>query len=81
MTEYRLTPKALVLTAGSSAGTQIKYYENGWWYKLNQNGYEGTAEYLVSLMLACSNLSNYVFYESCRIKSRHGIKKFSSLLP
>ena len=31
--EYRLSPEALVMVAGSSIGTQKKFYEAGYWYK------------------------------------------------
>lgn len=34
--ENKLSPQALVMVQGSSKGTQPKYYENGYWYKVNQ---------------------------------------------
>ncbi len=48
MEEIKLSPEAMRYTLGSSKGTQIKYYENGWWYKKNMLGYEGRAEEMVS---------------------------------
>ena len=39
--EYVLSPQALVMVQGSSKGTQPKYYEKGYWYKVNNLGYEG----------------------------------------
>lgn len=81
MTDYRLSSRALVIVSGSSAGTQEKYYEDGYWYKVNRNGYEATAEYLVSVVLSCSNLSNYVAYELCTVNGRLGCRSKSFLLP
>ncbi len=48
MEEIKLSPEAMRYTLESSKGTQIKYYENGWWYKKNMLGYEGRAEEMVS---------------------------------
>lgn len=79
MTEYTLSPQTLVFVSGSSVGTQEKYYEDGYWYKINRNGYEGTAEYLVSLVLACSNVDNYVVYEPCTVNGRSGCRSKSFL--
>ena len=47
MRDYRLSPAALVMVQGSSKGTQPKYYEDGYWYKVNNVGYEGLAKRLV----------------------------------
>lgn len=79
MTDFRLSGRALVMTAGSSKGTQPKYYENGWWYKQNVNGYEGESEYLASLVLSCSDTSDYVTYEKCTINGRPGCRSRSFL--
>lgn len=72
--EYRLSPQALVMVQGSSKGTQPKYYENGYWYKVNNLGYEGYSEYIVSRMLECSNVDSYVKYEQCTINGRAGCR-------
>lgn len=72
MKEIKLNNKALVMVAGSSRGIQPKYYESGYWYKVNQNGYEGLSEYLVSLVLKCSNVDNFVVYRECLINDRKG---------
>lgn len=72
--EYRLSPEALVMVAGSSIGTQKKFYEAGYWYKQNNVGYEGTAEYLVSKVLSCSNIEDYVEYEKCKINGHDGCR-------
>ncbi len=44
------------MVAGSSIGTQKKYYEKGYWYKQNHVGFEGVSEYLASKVLSCSNI-------------------------
>lgn len=75
--EYRLSPQALVMVQGSSKGTQPKYYESGYWYKVNNLGYEGYSEYLVSRVLACSNVDRYVKYEQCTINGRAGCRSKS----
>ena len=69
---YVLTPAAMSMVAGSSKGAQRKYYDAGKWYKENYSGYEGTAEHLASLVLACSNIENYVHYEKCTINGKKG---------
>ena len=74
MKDYTLSTKALVMVSGSSAGTQPKYYEDGYWYKTNNNGYEGLAEYLVSLVLSCSDAKEYVMYEKCTINGKSGCR-------
>lgn len=79
--EFKLSPKAMVMIQGSSKGTQPKFYENGYWYKQNRNGYEGKAEYLSSLILSCSNVTNYVTYEECVINARSGCRSKSFLAP
>lgn len=72
--EYRLSPQALVMVQGSSRGTQPKYYDGGYWYKLNNLGYEGYAEYLVSRVLECTNVDDFVRYETCMINGRPGCR-------
>lgn len=72
MTNFVLSPKALVMTQGSSIGTQNKYYDDSKWFKLDTVGYEGTAEYLASLVLKYSNVNDYVTYEKCTINGKNG---------
>ncbi len=79
MKNYKLSNSAIVMVAGSSAGTQPKYYENGYWYKTNNNGYEGLSEYLVSLILSCSDAKEYITYEKCTINDRNGCRSKSFL--
>ena len=81
MKDYKLSPEAIVMIAGSSAGTQPKYYDHGYWFKADQNGYESEAEYLSSLVLSCSNCKEYVSYERCTINGRRGVRSGSFLGP
>ncbi len=78
--EYKLSPEAMVMVAGSSIGTQKKFYDKGFWYKQNNIGYEGTAEYLASLVLSCSNMDWFVRYEKCRINGRDGCRSANFLM-
>lgn len=74
MVEYTLSPKALVMTSGSSKGTQKKYFDGTYWYKENRSGYEGLAEKLASDVLKCSNLTNFVEYDICKVNGRPGCR-------
>ena len=79
--DYKLSAEALVMTAGSSVGTQAKYYDRGYWYKADRTGAESTAEYLMSLVLSCSDIPDYVTYEKCTINGRAGCRSKSFLGP
>ncbi len=74
MLDYRLSPEALVMVQGSSRGTQPKYYDKGYWYKVNRVGYEGLSERLVSIVLKHSNVQKFVEYEQCTINGRGGCR-------
>ena len=78
---YVLSPEAISMVSGSSKGTQSKYYENGYWYKINNIGCEGTAEYLTSLVLSCSNIEDYAVYERCTINGKEGCRSANFLKP
>lgn len=80
-TEKKLSAEAMVMFSGSSAGTQPKYYENGYWYKTDRMGYEGMAEHLMSVVLSCSDYKDYVFYESCTVNGRSGCRSANFLKP
>lgn len=69
----------MVMVSGSSIGTQKKYYDKGYWYKQNRCGYEGRAEYLVSKVLSCSNIHEYVEYECCKINGLDGCRSANFL--
>lgn len=77
--DYKLSPEALVMVAGSSIGTQKKYYEKGFWYKQDCIGYEGLSEYLSSKVLSCSNIQEYVEYEACKINGKNGCRSANFL--
>lgn len=81
MQEYKLSAEAMVMVAGSSAGTQPKFYENGFWYKLDRLGYESIAEELSSMVLARSNADDFVIYERCLINERNGCRSANFLRP
>ncbi len=69
------------MVSGSSKGTQDKYYSDGYWYKINSKGYEGLSEYLVSKLLSCTDIDNYVEYEKCTINGRNGCRSKNFLGP
>ena len=52
----------------SSKGNQLKWEQDGWWYKADAFGYESLAEVVVSHLLADSNIENFVAYESVMIR-------------
>ena len=53
----------------SSKGNQLKWEQDGIWYKADYTGYEGLAEYMVSRLLEYSNMSSeeYITYTTERI--------------
>lgn len=69
-----LSPEYLYNESGTSDGTQIKYHKDGLWYKVDNTGGEGLAEYLASIVLRCSSLSEkeYVTYEQIEINGEPG---------
>ena len=77
--DYNLSPEAMIMVSGSSIGTQKKYYAKGYWYKQNKIGYEGTAEYLASKVLFCSNVQEFVVYERCKINGKDGCRSANFL--
>ena len=65
-----MTAREAILTSGSSRGSQIKFFKDDYWYKLDETGPEGKAEELSSKILSCSNLKpdEFIKYESCSIE-------------
>lgn len=57
----------------SSRGNQLKWEQDGWWYKADALGYEGLAEVVASELLKHSNRGNFVEYEPAvvRYKDRY----------
>lgn len=76
---YILSAQAMVMVQGSSKGTQPKYFDGGYWYKVNRLGYEGLAETLVTKVLECSSIKDYVIYEACTINGKTGCRSQSFL--
>lgn len=69
----------------SSKGNQLKWENNGIWYKADYTGYEGLAEYMISHLLRKSTLSEteFVLYDLEKIKYKEqvytGVKSKSFL--
>lgn len=61
----------------SSKGNQLKWENNGIWYKADYTGYEGLSEYVISKLLEKSTLSpdEYVKYAVEEIKYKTSIYK------
>ncbi|MDO4323379.1 MAG: hypothetical protein Q4C61_12700 [Lachnospiraceae bacterium] len=72
MKNYIIPEASLISEDGSSDGTQKKYFYDGKWFKQNQMGYEGLAEFLASCVLDCSNVEDFVAYEECLINNKKG---------
>lgn len=53
-------PKGIKNSRGKFQSTQPKYFENNFWYKANNKGYEGISEYLISKVLEKSNVKDFV---------------------
>lgn len=66
----------VVMQAGTSEGTQIKYRKDGFWYKKDHHGKEGLAEYLSSRLLTFSSLepSEFILYEQGTINDDPGCR-------
>ena len=64
----------LVRDSGTSDGTQIKYFMDNKWYKVDRYGGEGIAEELASILLDNSNLpeGSYVKYKRFLINNIEG---------
>ncbi|MCQ2550381.1 MAG: hypothetical protein MJ134_10130 [Lachnospiraceae bacterium] len=73
----------IVNQTGTSEGTQIKYYKDGYWYKKDNRGKEGLTEYLISQMLLHSDLNpdEYVLYEQGTINGKAGCRSANFLKP
>lgn len=51
----------------SSLGRQLKWQQDGYWYKADSQGFESLAEAVVSHLLRHSNIENFIEYESVMI--------------
>lgn len=65
MFHEELDNQYIVKVTGTSEGTQVKYKKGDYWYKEDNRGEEGLAEYLSSKLLTFSNLKpeEYILYE------------------
>lgn len=70
----KIPPKKLQIRQ-SSKGNQLKWENNGVWYKADYTGYEGLSEYLISNLLCRSTLheAEFVRYEPEQIRYRQKI--------
>lgn len=59
----------------SSKGNQLKWQKDGIWYKADYAGYEGLSEYIVSGLLAYSNLEaeEYVSYQTEEMRYKQNL--------
>ena len=59
----------------SSKGNQLKWNNNGIWYKTDYTGYEGLAEYMISHLLLKSSLrqDEFVLYEPEQIRYKDAV--------
>ena len=59
----------------SSKGNQLKWINNGIWYKADYTGYEGLAEYMISHLLLKSSLrqDEFVLYEPEQIRYKDAV--------
>ncbi|MCR5105791.1 MAG: hypothetical protein K6B68_15260 [Eubacterium sp.] len=76
MFDVILDESNVVIQEGTSEGTQIKYFRDGFWYKLDKDGKEGLCEYLSSKLLTFSSLNfdEYIQYEQGIINGRPGCR-------
>lgn len=65
MFDVVIDEKYIVSDSGTSDGTQVKYYYDNYWYKLDRYGGEGLAEYIATIIEKNSSLNSneYVCYE------------------
>lgn len=82
MTNYLIDRKYAVLSrVNSSFGNQSKFKKDDYWYKYNNTGNEGLAEQLISDVLSCSSVTDYVSYEYCQINGENGCRSKDMLNP
>ena len=66
----------IVIQEGTSEGTQVKYKKDGYWYKKDNRGNEGRAEYLVSKFMQFTTLqeNEFISYEEGIINGKSGCR-------
>ena len=72
--DIEIDSRYMVVDQGTSDGTQIKYYYENKWYKVDRYGDEGQVEELASKILEISGLPDdqYVKYEQILINGKPG---------
>lgn len=63
-------PEKYKVLSKSSKGSQLKYFMNNTWYKVNTAGVEADAEVISSIILSCSTLGNFVTYSKLNVNKR-----------
>ena len=81
--DIRLTDDYLVDTDGTSDGTQMKYFSEGYWYKTNNEGEEDIVEYLVSKLLSFTDMpkEDYVIYERGLVNEKRACRSKTFINP
>lgn len=81
--DIRLTDDYLVDTDGTSDGTQMKYFSDGYWYKTNNEGEEDIVEYLISRLLTFTDLpkEEYVIYERGLVNGKRACRSKTFINP
>lgn len=67
METVHITKNHIVTIEHSSKGNQLKWEQDGYWYKADAFGFESLAETVVSRMLLRSTLKDFVAYEPVNI--------------
>ena len=75
MFDVNLSSDTAMNIDGSSEGTQLKFFCDGYWYKQDVSQ-EGIVEYLVSKMLTFTTLlpKDYIVYEYGKINGKNGCR-------
>lgn len=91
METIHITKNHIVTLEHSSKGNQLKWEQDGYWYKADAFGFESLAETTVSCLLEYSNIQGYVAYEPIYIvyqgrkyrgcRSRNFRKENEELIP
>lgn len=76
---YTIPDKYKVKTNHGSKGCQIKYFRNNYWYKLDNSCNEGKNEHLASIILKCSNITDFVYYEACTVNNIKACRSYNFL--
>lgn len=76
MFDIEIGNEFLVDTQGTSDGTQLKFFYDGYWYKEDSAEREGIVEYYVSKLLTFSSLpaSEYVICDYGKINGKDGCR-------